>query len=197
MRAFVLSLFDLGAIRFGTFPLKSGIVSPFYIDLRLLVSSPSLLRQLTDAFHARIAPLPFDLICGVPYTALPFATSLSLKMDLPMVMQRKEVKEHGLRKAVEGIFAPGQRCLVIEDVITSGSSVLQSVEALRREQLEVADVAVVIDRQQGGRNLLEAQGLRVHPLLTLEELLSHLLQESKIDAARAAEVRQFVQTHTF
>ncbi len=101
----ILQLFDLGAIRFGTFTLKSGLSSPIYLDLRLTISDPDLLASIASALYEAIPHRSFDLLCGVPYTALPFATAISLQRNIPMVLRRKEKKEYGTAKLIEGIFA--------------------------------------------------------------------------------------------
>src|SRR5207245_10513587 len=103
----------------------------------------------------------FDVLCGVPYTALPIATCLSLTQEIPMVMQRKEVKDYGTKKRVEGVFQKGQTCLIIEDVITSGSSIEETLKILQEEGLIVHDVAIVINREQGGKERLEKKGIKI------------------------------------
>jgi len=185
-------LHELGALKFGTFTLKSGIASPFYIDLRLTVSFPKLLVQIADKLHGAVKGCSFDLVCGVPYTALPFATVLSIRQEIPMVLKRKEKKQHGTGKMCEGVFAKGKKCLVIEDVITSGQSVLETITALENEGLIVQDVAVLVDREQGGREFLESKGVRVHPVLTIRQIADELSNKGKIDAAAAATIRAFI-----
>ncbi len=184
-------LFDLGCIKFGSFTLKSGIVSPFYIDLRLTVSSPSLLIEIADAI-CDAAGRGCDLVCGVPYTALPFATIFSIRQNVPMVLKRKEKKAYGTGKLCEGIFSPGQTCLLIEDVVTSGQSVLETAECLKAEGLAVADIAVLVDREQGGVQLLKSQGYRVHPVLTISQITTHLSNRGIIDEQTLSSLQTFL-----
>src|SRR6185312_2991904 len=127
MNFLIHKLFEIGAVKFGAFTLKSGIVSPIYIDLRLTISHPRLLVTIGEALHEKVRGAQFDLICGVPYTALPFATAISIQHNIPMVLRRKEKKEYGTGKLIEGAYQKGQRCLIIEDVITSGQSIFETI----------------------------------------------------------------------
>lgn len=181
MREIILQLFDIGAIKFGTFTLKSGIVSPIYIDLRESISFPRLLKAIAESMWKMASHKHFDTICGVPYTALPMASYLSVAYDRPMVMRRKEVKEHGTRKMIEGVFKPNQVCLVFEDLITSGASILETIAPLEAAGMKVNDAIVFLDREQGGRQALELKGYRVHAVITLSEMLDVLLENNRID----------------
>lgn len=191
----ILELYRIGAVKFGEFTLKSGIISPIYIDLRLLVSYPELLRQISELMWDKLPSRCYDRICGVPYTALPIATALSLAHSLPMVMRRKEVKEYGTKKIIEGAFEKGHNCLVIEDLITSGASVFETIEPLENEGMKVTDIIVLLDRQQGGKKRIEEKGYRLHSVLNMGDLLVVLEQESKISQETAQKVRGFLEVN--
>lgn len=188
-----LKLFDIQAVKFGKFQLKSGIQSPIYIDLRLTISYPQLLSQIAHCLWESCRGLSFDRICGVPYTALPFASAISLSHGIPMLMRRKEQKKYGTKKVIEGVFQAGESCLVIEDLITSGTSVLETILPLESAGLRVKDVIVLLDREQGGKANLEEKGYHLHSILGLTEMLSLLEKHSRIDPILGEEVRTFIQ----
>ncbi len=164
-------LHNIGAIKHGNFTLKSGLSSPIYINLRCLISYPQLLQKVAEALWKKISHLEFDYVCGVPYTALPIATCMSVAHNKPMLLRRKEVKQHGLKQLIDGIFEEEGRCIVVEDVLTTGASILETVNDLRAAGLQVSHVVAVLDRQQGGRETLQKEGLNVYCLHTLDELL--------------------------
>lgn len=191
----ILKLFSINAIKFGEFKLKSGIMSPIYIDLRVTVSYPEVLRQISDLMAQAAKPLTYDLICGVPYTALPFATAISLSQNKPMLMRRKEVKDYGTKKAIEGVFQAGQTCLIIEDLVTSGSSVFETIEPLEKEGLKITDIIVLLDREQGGKKNIESKNYNLHSLITITELLDVLKENQKIDEAIYNQVKEFIKNN--
>lgn len=170
----------IDAVRFGEFKLKSGSISPLYLDLRLSISHPTVLRSIAEGMLQVTQHLDYDCLCGVPYTALPFATAMSLGTDKPMVMRRKEAKNYGLKKLIEGSFQPGQRCLVVEDLVSSGSSVFETIRPLEEAGLIVEDVVVLVDREQGARKRLEEEGYHLHSVLKVSEMLKHLLASGDI-----------------
>ena len=183
---------EIGAVKFGDFVLKSGVHSPIYIDLRMVVSYPKLLKQIATAMWEKVKTLKFDLICGVPYTALPIATVMSLEHGLPMVMRRKEAKSYGTGKIIEGVFNEDQSVLVVEDLISSGTSIFETVTALAESKLKVSDAIVLIDREQGGVANAAVRGITVHSVFSMSALLEVLHKEGKITSDQVERTKNFI-----
>lgn len=192
-KEFFLECYKLSIIKFGRFTLKSGIESPFYVDLRPLASDPKILKNLAN-YLLEMLPLDnFDLICGVPYAALPMATAMSLESYIPLIIKRKEAKSYGTKKLIEGIYQKGQNCLLVEDVITSGKSLVETIAEVEQEDLKVADIVVVLDREQGGKQLLESKGYRVHTLFNISEVCSILQENGELSDEEVARIQDFLQ----
>lgn len=191
-KEFFLECYKLGIIKFGHFTLKSGIESPFYVDLRPLASDPKILKYLAN-YLLEMLPLDnFDLICGVPYAALPMATAMSLESYIPLIIKRKEAKSYGTKKRIEGIYQKGQNCLLVEDVITSGESLAETIEEIENEDLKVSDIVVVLDREQGGKEHLRRKGYNVHTLFSISEVVEILREENYIDEEEVSRIRDFI-----
>ncbi|MDO5615518.1 MAG: orotidine-5'-phosphate decarboxylase [Cruoricaptor ignavus] len=191
-KEFFLECYKLGIIKFGRFTLKSGIESPFYVDLRPLASDPKILKHLANYLLDMLPLDNFDLICGVPYAALPMATAMSLESYLPLIIKRKEAKEYGTKKLIEGIYQKGQNCLLVEDVITSGKSLLETIPEIENEGISVSDIVVVLDREQGGKQLLESKGFRVHTLFTISEVCKMLKEENHLTDDEIQRINDFL-----
>jgi len=189
----ITSLYQIGCIQFGEFLLKSGQTSSVYMNLRKIISYPDVLRMVAIAMwdEIRMHGSSFDLVCGVPYTALPIATCLSLEHNVPMIMRRKEKKDYGTKQSIEGEFQPGQTCLVIEDVITTGGSILETTHDLEAAGLTIHDVIALIDREQGGKDNLSKQ-YKTHTILTLSEILTSLLQGSLLNTKEQRLIEAFL-----
>lgn len=171
----IVSLHELGAVKFGEFTLKSGVKSPVYLDLRLFVDRPATLRRVARMMQAYATPLKPDRLAAIPMAGLPIGVALSLTMDIPLIYPRPQVKDHGIGRFIEGTYAPGESVLVIDDVLTRAHSKLETIGLLEAVQLKVTDLLVVIDRQMGGTEALAEKGYRVHTVLTLQEVLDTLL----------------------
>jgi orotate phosphoribosyltransferase len=177
----IFELYKINVIKLGEFTLKSGQKSKIYIDLREIVSYPKILSAIAELMWQKVKSLNPPVICGVPYTALPIATAISISHDVPMLMQRKEVKDYGTKKRIEGKINTGENCLIIEDVVTTGGSVVTTKGYLQEIDLKVTDVIVVVNREQGALEHLKEQGLHLHYLTTLTEILQILKDDHRVE----------------
>ena len=186
-------LFEIGAIRFGEFTLKSGIRSPFYVDLRVVISFPDVLGSIGALIAAEVARCGGDRIAGIPYAGLPLAVAASLAARLPLIYPRREEKGYGTRRRIEGLFEPGERVVLIDDIITDGASKFEAIQPLEEAGLVVKDLVILIDREQGGRGLLASKGYTLHAVLTISQCFDEWERSGLVDAGLLQRSRDFLQ----
>jgi uridine monophosphate synthetase len=189
---FLGSLISTGCFKLGDFTLKSGKKSPFYIDLRRLVSDPAAMALAAEAYALTAEGIAFDRIAGIPAAGLPLATATSLRTGRPMLWPRMPAKEHGTGNRVEGDYKPGERLLLLDDLITTGASKLEAAEILRGEGLVVEDLVVLIERGRQGRRDMDAAGIRLEAFVHVRELFGTCERLGLVDVARRAELEAYV-----
>ncbi|HUL39429.1 MAG TPA: orotate phosphoribosyltransferase [Methanomassiliicoccales archaeon] len=167
------ALRDCGALMYGEFTLASGKKSRYYIDIKRASTDPQVLAEIAEEMAGLLAVkgMSYDRIAGVVLGSIPLAVALSLRTGTPYVMVRKERKDHGTGKLIEGPMMQNDRVLVVEDVVTSAGSSAEAVAILRDAGAKVSTVLAVIDRQEGGRERLAEMGVELISLLTAEDVL--------------------------
>ena len=178
MKQLGILLIKNNAIKFGDYILASGKKSPYYIDLRQTISSPITMDWIANAFTRivlnEIGRDKIDKILGVPTAGVPFATVVSQKLGIPLIYYRQARKEHGVRKKIEGILDRNDRVLIIDDLITTGESVIESAEVVRDQGGVVNELVVLLDREQGGQQRLRSSRIEPHVLFRITDAITWL-----------------------
>jgi orotate phosphoribosyltransferase len=172
----IQQLKECGAIKFGRFVLTSGALSDYYIDIKKASTEPKTLKLIAQEMSSYTKG--YNLLAGMELGAVPLVVALALETGIPYVIIRKEKREHGTGKQVEGGDVKGKSVLVIEDVTTSGGSVVKSIQILRENNAEVEKVLVVVDRESGAREKLQKLEVEFIPLVTVSEILKNKELES-------------------
>ncbi len=175
----------IGALQFGTFKLTSGRISPYYIDLRIVPSFPDAFQKIcefyVDFIKKEIESKNFERITGIPVAGIPFASIIAYHLKKPFIYIRKGVRLHGRQRRIEGIIAPGNRVLLVDDLITTGISLRNAAKAIRAEGGVVTDAVVLLDREEGGKEKLEKSGIKLHAMLNVGEIAERLYEIEAID----------------
>lgn len=159
-----------GAVQFGEFELAHGGTSEYYVDKYRFETDPRSLEVVAEAFAERLEP--DDKIAGVALGAVPLATATSLVADVPYVIARKQRKEYGTGNQIEGKLDEGEEVVVLEDIVTTGTSLVEAIDGVREAGATVERALVVVDREEGGRENVENAGVEMEALVTASELLA-------------------------
>lgn len=191
-KAFVDALLSTGCFRLGEFTLKSGKKSPFYIDLRRLVSDPRAMQIAARAYALLASECKFDRIAGIPAAGLPLATAASIEIGKPMIWPRMPVKDHGTGNRIEGEFRAGEHILLLDDLITTGASKIEAIDILRSEGLIVQDLVVLIERGVQGRRDMDSAKVNLRAFIHVKELFGVLLQNGAIENTQYEQLMDYV-----
>ncbi len=175
------TLVRTGALQFGMFTLAGGRISPYYLDLRVIPSFPDAFRTCSELLaQSGKAIAGTDKIGGIPTGGLPWASVLAYLLSKPLVYTRKDIKLHGREKTVEGILTPGDKVLLVDDVITTGKNILAALQTIRGEGGVVENALVLLDRQEGGEKNLLKEGVRLHSVTKISMVAQKLLDMDAI-----------------
>jgi len=184
-------LLKTGSLRFGTFKLSSGALSPYYIDMRLIPSDPEAFRKVIGYYSSVLEGEILERshsIAGIPTAGIAYGAVLAFNHRKPFLYVRKEAKEHGTGRRIEGRLFPGVKVLILDDVVTSGSNLVNAIDAIRTDGGVVEDAVVLLDRQQGGSVNLEKIGVKLHSFATIARICEILRDNGAIDESQYAQI---------
>ena len=196
---FADGLIAAGAVRFGAFRLKlhetqpDAPLSPIYVNLRVLRSFPDALDAAVAALAEMLIErgIRADCYADIPMAATPLVAVLSHQTRVPMITPR-EPKTHGLAGTIDGVVAPGQTAVLIDDLVTHAESKLEAAHVLEASGVVVRDIAVLVDREQGGAEQLAAAGYALHAATRLSQLLAYFQRVGQLDESRYAAVTAYL-----
>lgn len=188
----------IGAFNFGVFRLTSGKMSPYYIDLRIVPSFPDAFREVcsfyADFIKDNVGTKSFERVAGIPVAGIPFAALIAYDLKKPFLYIRKGVRRHGRERRIEGVIAPGDRILIVDDLITTGLSLQNAAKTIVAEGGVVTDAVVLLDRQEGGKERLAKRGIEVHAMLNITEIASRLHELGTIDQDQLRTILKQIRT---
>jgi len=178
-------LHKIGALKFGVFRLTSGRTSPYYIDLRIVPSFPDAFRRVCDLYailvETDLGTDSFERVAGIPTAGIPFASFVAYQLQKPFLYIRQRARLHGRERRIEGMIMPGDRVLLVDDLITTGGSLRRAAKAVRAEGGVVNHALVLLDREESGKQKLAEDNISLHYLLTASEAAKKLFETGAID----------------
>jgi orotate phosphoribosyltransferase len=190
-------LVKTNAIRFGTFSLSSGKMSPYYIDLRLLPSYPNSFCEIVDSYISiienRIGLDNIEAIGGVPTSGLTYATAVAYSTKKPLIYVRDNKKDYGTSKWIEGVLKPGSNVLILDDLITTGNSLIKTIDKIKSEGGEIDNAIVLIDRLEGGKEILDKKGVKLNAITDIDELTELLYNMQIIDSEKRSYIKSQIK----
>ena len=184
VKEFTIFLFENKILRFGDFTLASGKKSPYYIDLRLVASYPhqfrKMIKNLQNLVSDELGLDSFESIVSVPTGGLVIASALAIETVKPLMYVRNKPKDYGTTKSIEGKFSEGMKVVMIDDVATTGGSVINAIKILKEENIIIKDAYVIVNRSEGAEQALKEQGVKIHQIADMREMTEILHKEGKI-----------------
>ena len=186
------ALCDANVVKFGTFKLVSGKITPVYFDLRVLPSNPKSMQAITEELVKKVKELKVDVVAGAETAGIPLAAAIGLKAKMPMIYVRKRPKQYGTMSMIEGLLEKNQKVALIDDMTTDGYSKIGFIDGIRQAGGIVTDVVIVLDREQGGEETLKKEGAKLYSLITLREVLDYMKQNDLVEAEKYNEVVDYI-----
>ncbi len=183
-RELTKQIIEKGILKFGEFTLKSGKKSWFYLDLRVISSYPDTFNYVIKCYTEKLRGIKeYDAVAGVAVAGVPFSSVLGYSLQIPSLIVRAQQKDHGLKKKVEGYLPENSNVVLIDDLISTGSSKIPGILALREMGFKVTDMLVLVDRSQGYSGQIDQVGVKLHSFTTIEQIFSEslLLHDSVLD----------------
>ncbi|PJC50176.1 MAG: orotate phosphoribosyltransferase [Nitrosopumilales archaeon CG_4_9_14_0_2_um_filter_34_16] len=194
VKEFATFLHKNGIIKFGDFTLASGKKSSYYVDLRLVPSYPhefrKMVKYLENEITQEIGLDKFDSIVSVPTGGLVIASALAIETIKPLIYVRSKPKDYGTSKSVEGKIHDGMKVVMIDDVATTGGSVVNAIKSLKEANISIKDAYVIVNRMEGADNALLELGVKMHSILNILQIAETLYEQNLIDATVLERVKK-------
>jgi len=192
------ALFESGCIKFGSFKIKSGAISPYYIDMARLLSKPSQLCAIAEVAADRINEITavesLNKIASIELKGALITPIVACKVNLPCIIVRKEDKAYGVTGRIAGAdVVKGDKVLFFDDVVSEGISKIEGIKPLKELGAEVNHIIVIVNREQGGKEKLEKEGYTINALAKVSEVVASLHKAGKISSEQAKTVLDYIK----